>query len=168
MDPMTLQTSHHPTRILFGGPFANQFIELCLMFFSRAVGEKARVRKPLWFVRDATKAFPLCVIPTTNHAPLSIATWVTSVWRDYRVAIPVSASHLTVGRIVEQGPAQELQAGFILREVDVNPFSGSQAVVQRRQHSDAAVGHRDEIYVGSIQEIRWAFRFTDEISEAAQ
>src|SRR5712691_8180929 len=99
---MALQTGHYPARILIVGPFTYQLTHFSLMLFTSFARHKALVRKPLWFLRDRAETFPLGIVPTTNHTPLSVTTWVTSMRRDLRVTVTIPAGNRAIGRIVEQ------------------------------------------------------------------
>src|SRR6266545_4389446 len=139
-----LQTTHQPASILITSPLTNQFIQTPLIFFPKLHCEKATIRKPDGPIGRATKAFPLLLIPTANRTPLAIATGVATMRRDQRITITIPARNNAIGGIVEECAAQELQTGFILRKVDVNTFSRSQAVIEGRQNGNPTIRNRNE------------------------
>jgi hypothetical protein len=90
------------------------------------------------------------------------------MWRSRAISITVTTRDDTVGRIIQQGAADKLQSGFILREVNKDAFACSSPVIQRGQDSDPAIGDSDEINVWAVQEEGRTFGFADEMREAAQ
>src|SRR2546427_8244055 len=86
----SLQPPHQPLCRLAPGPGANQSIELLPVLFSLLKRGKARVRQPLGDVRRVTQTLPFLIVPAANHAPLTIAAWITTMWRGRTIPIAVA------------------------------------------------------------------------------
>src|SRR2546425_1113456 len=160
----SLQPPHQPFRRLATSPGANQSIEFFLVFFSLLKCGKALIRQPFGRVCRATETLPFLIVPTANHAPFTVVAWVTSVRRGRCVAVAVAVCDDAVCRVIKHRAADELHAGFKLREIDISAFTDPPPVIQSGQHGDAAKSNRDEINVWSVKEVRRSIRLAHQMS----
>src|SRR5947209_955108 len=168
VDAARLQPARETARVLVRRPRSHQAVEFALVLFAPRRRPESLVREPALFARGTAQALPLRFVPATDDAPLTVAARVAAVRRGYGVAVAVAAGDHPVGRVVQERAGDELQPRLVLREVNKRALARAPAVVERGQHTDAAVGDGDEINVRPVEEIRGAIGFADQVREAAQ
>src|SRR5712692_4877895 len=140
-----LQTPHEMFCALFASPVSDQLIQLAFMRSPLVHRYETFICQPRRLFGCLTEPHPLRVIPTTDHAPLAIATWITTMRRCHWIPITVAVRDDAVRHVIKHCAADELDAGFELREIDVRAFARTSPMIQGREHGNAAKGHRDEI-----------------------
>src|SRR5438046_10381528 len=103
----------------------------------------------------AAERMPLLVVEDRNDAPLVFTlAAVGSVRNSMRVAIPMWVMNSPVHLSIKQHGCDELNARFVLGEIDVLALTGTAPVVEGRQHRDQTETHGDKINIGPKQQHR--------------
>src|SRR5436853_2403502 len=123
---------------------------------------EAHIAGPLRLFCGAAKCSPFFVIENGDGAPLVLAVaGINPVWNCVRIMIALRFVDASVDLCIQHSRRYELDAGFILREIDVLALARAAPVIECGQDGNKTEAYRNEIDVWPIQEHR---RFADTVS----
>src|SRR6266571_5346890 len=115
------------------------------------LGGETRVRSPGWIPQYCQQSLPLCVVAHRECEPALIALTTVSPMRSRtRGTVSLAPQHPAVDLVVEERGREEMERGFVLRQVDVLPNPSATAVVERGHQHRGGKARGDEIGVGTV------------------